>query len=244
VTESWWSTFFSGPWAALHSDVAATRTEREIETITRMLEVPAGAKLLDAPCGDGRLAVELAARGYEVTGVDITTAYLDRARQTAAERGVELTLVERDMRDLGWSADFDGALCYWGSFGYFDDDGNQEFLSAVASALKPGGCFLLETHILETLLPRFEQRGWSHIGDTYLLEERQFDHTTGRIEATWTFLGNVEPEARQTSIRLYTYRELAAMLERAGFGSAEAFDAFGEEPFEFGAQRLLMRARK
>jgi 2-polyprenyl-3-methyl-5-hydroxy-6-metoxy-1,4-benzoquinol methylase len=108
VSESWWATFFSGPWAELHSDVAAQRTDRELETVTRMLEVPAGAKLLDAPCGDGRLAVELAARGYEVTGVDITAAYLDRACRTASERGVELTLEERDMRDLPWSEEFVG----------------------------------------------------------------------------------------------------------------------------------------
>jgi SAM-dependent methyltransferase len=244
VTESWWATFFSGPWAGLHSDVAARRTEREIETIERMLELPAGARLLDVPCGDGRLAVELAARGYEVTGVDITPEYLDRARRTAAERGVELSLEERDMRDLTWSEEFDGAICYWGSFGYFDDDGNQAFLAAVAEALEPDGCFLLETHVVESLLPRFERRAWSEIGDTHLLEDRNFDHVTGRVETTWTFVGPAAPDARRTSIRVYTYRELAAKLERAGFRTSEGFDAFSEEPFEFGAQRLLMRARK
>jgi cyclopropane fatty-acyl-phospholipid synthase-like methyltransferase len=243
VTENWWATFFSGPWAGLHSDVAAERTAREIGTIERMLAVPAGAKILDVPCGDGRLAVELAAHGYRVTGVDITTEYLDRARRTASDRGVELTLEARDMRDLPWSDEYDGALCYWGSFGYFDDDGNQEFLRAVATALKPAGCLLLETHIIESLLPRYEQRGWSRFGDTYLLEDRRFDHVTSRIETTWTFLG-ADREARHTSIRLYTYRELATMLERAGFRSTEGFDAFSEEPFEFGSPRLLMRARK
>jgi cyclopropane fatty-acyl-phospholipid synthase-like methyltransferase len=244
VTENWWATFFSGPWAELHSEVAARRTEREIETIERMLELPAAAKLLDVPCGDGRLAIELAARGYEVTGVDITPEYLDRARRTAAARGVELSLEERDMRDLPWKGKFDGAICYWGSFGYFDDDGNQAFLTAVAEALDPAGCFLLEGHVIESLLPRFERRTWSEIGDTYLLEDRNFDHRTSRIETTWTFLGPAAPDARHTSIRLYTYRELMAMFEGAGFGSTEGFDAFSEAPFEFGSQRLLMRARK
>ena len=242
--QSWWGTFFSGPWSDIHSEVAGRRTGQEVETIERMLQLPAGAKLLDVPCGDGRLSIELAARGFNLTGVDITREFLERARRTASERGVEVVLEERDMRDLPWSAEFDGALCYWGSFGYFDDDGNLEFLRAVAAALKPGGCFLLETHVIESLLPRFERRDWSEFGDTYLLEDRRFDHVAGRMETTWTFLGAPEPAKRQTSVRLYSYRELATMVESAGFDSPEAFDARSEEPFEVGAARLLMRARK
>jgi SAM-dependent methyltransferase len=239
----WWQTFFLGPWAGIHSDIPAERTLREAEAIERLLELEAGATVLDVPCGDGRLSVELAARGYRLTGVDITSEFLERARRAASERGVEVVLDERDMRDLPWQAAFDGAYCYWGSFGYFDDNGNAEFLRAVAAALKPGGRFLLETHVMETLLPRYEQQGWRRYGDTYLLEDRSFDHVGSRIETTWTFLGAGAPSDEFSSIRLYTYRELAELLERAGFSSVEGLDALSEEPFELGAPRLLMRAR-
>lgn len=242
--QGWWQTFFDGPWADIHSEVPAERTGQEADTIERHLELSPGAKVLDVPCGDGRLSVELAARGYTLTGVDITREFLERARRTASERGVEVALEERDMRDLPWRAKFDGAFCYWGSFGYFDDDGNLEFLRAVATALTSGGRFLLETHVMESLLPQYQEQGWRRFGHTYLLEARRFDHVTGRIETTWTFLGAGEPADEYSSIRLYTYRELAELLGRAGFESVDGFDARTEEPFELGSRRLLMRARR
>jgi SAM-dependent methyltransferase len=240
----WWETFFLGPWAAIQSEAPAERTLREAGAIERLLELETGATVLDVPCGDGRLSVELAARGYSLTGVDITPEFLDRARRGASDRGVELVLHERDMRDLLWQDEFDGALCYWGSFGYFDDDGNTEFLRAVATALRPRGTFLLETHVAETLLPRFEKQGWRRYGDTYVLEQRRFDHVGSRVETTWTFLEAGTPSEEHSSIRIYTYRELAELLQGAGFTSVEGFDAISEEPFELGAPRLLMRARK
>jgi SAM-dependent methyltransferase len=241
----WWQRFFLGPWAGIHSDIPTPEgTIREADAIERLLELQVGAAVLDVPCGDGRLSVELASRGYRVTGVDITPAFLEKARRAASERGVEVVVEERDMRDLPWQAEFDGAFCYWGSFGYFDDEGNADFLRAVGGALKPGGRFLLETHVLETLLPRFQKEGWRRFGDTYLLEGRRFDHVGGRIETTWTFLGSDAPADEQSSIRLYTYRQLAELLERAGFTSIEGLDALSEEPFELGAPRLLVRAQK
>ena len=240
----WWQSFFLGPWASVHSDIPAERTVREADAIERLLELETGAMVLDVPCGDGRLSVELALRGYRLTGVDITPEFLERARRAASERGVEVVLHERDMRDLSWQDEFDGAFCYWGSFGYFDDDGNAEFLRTAAAVLKPGGRFLLETHVMETLLPRYEKQGWRRYGDTYLLEDRQFDPVRSRIETTWTFLGAGAPSDEHSSIRIYTYRELAELLERAGFTSVEGFDALTEQPFEMGAPRLLVRTRK
>jgi cyclopropane fatty-acyl-phospholipid synthase-like methyltransferase len=242
--QEWWHRFFQGAWAGIHSDVPSPEgTIREAETIERLLGLEARATLLDVPCGDGRLSVELATRGYGLTGVDITREFLEKARRAASERAVEIVLEEWDMRDLPWRDEFDGAFCYWGSFGYFDDHGNAEFLRAVAAALKPGGGFLLETHVMETLLPRYEQRGWRRYGETYVLEDRRLDHAGGRIETTWTFLGSGEPSDEHSSIRIYTYRALAKLLEDCGFSRIEGFDTLSEEPFEIGARRLLLRAR-
>ena len=242
--QDWWETFFLGPWAGIQSDIPAERTAREADTIERQLELEPGAAVLDVPCGDGRLSIALGARGYRLTGVDITPEFLERARRAASERGVEVVLETRDMRDLPWRDEFDGAFCYGGSFGYFDDAGNVDFLRAVTAVLKSGGRFLLETHVMETLLPRYEPKGWTRYGDTYVLEDRSFDHAGSRIETTWTFLGPGAPSEEHSSIRLYTYREVAELLERAGFDSVEGFDALSEQPFEIGARRLLVRARK
>ncbi|MBP8974177.1 MAG: class I SAM-dependent methyltransferase [Anaerolineae bacterium] len=147
------------------------QTRREADYIEDLLGLTAPAHLLDVPCGGGRLAVELAGRGYRVTGVDIEAALLDDVRSEAATRSLEarINVEQRDMRDLPWREAFDGAYCFWESFGFFDDEGNHAFLRAVASALKPGGRFVFDTHVAETMLPRLLQRPWERVGDDLLV---------------------------------------------------------------------------
>ena len=124
----------------------AERTSAEVAFLERALDLTSGCRILDVPCGSGRLALPLAERGYRVTGVDITKALVQEALSTSREANLNLELRESDMRDLPWTETFDAAFCFWGSFGYFDDDGNRQFLEAVHRALKTGlqvcsGCF-------------------------------------------------------------------------------------------------------
>ncbi len=143
----WWESFFRGGWASVHSDVNdPERSAAEAELIEEYLALTPGAAVLDVPCGDGRLSIPLAERGYRITGVDVTAEYLDRGRRAAAERGVEVAWEHRDMRELPWEAAFDAAFCFFGSFGYFDEAGNEEFVRAVARTLVDGGAFLVDTH--------------------------------------------------------------------------------------------------
>ena len=51
-----------------------------------------GAKILDVPCGAGRLPIELASLGYQVTGVDINLILLGESKRKAEERGLQITL--------------------------------------------------------------------------------------------------------------------------------------------------------
>lgn len=136
----WWEGFFSGLWLEVQRQFKSEeQTQAEADFIEKALALAPGAHVLDAPCGEGRIALTLAARGYQVTGVDITEPLLDDARRQAATRGLDVTWERRDMRDLPWEGAFDAVLCFWGSFGYFDDAGNIEHVQAVARALKPGG---------------------------------------------------------------------------------------------------------
>ena len=78
----------------------AERTKEDVEKILELLELPAGASVLDCPCGHGRIANSLAERGFRITGIDASEFFLERARADAAERGVEVEYVQGDMRQL------------------------------------------------------------------------------------------------------------------------------------------------
>src|SRR5918912_937658 len=75
------------------------RSDRETDLIVRLLALPAGARVLDMPCGHGRIAGRLAARGLHVTGVDNDELFLARAREDRDARGVDVDYRHGDMRD-------------------------------------------------------------------------------------------------------------------------------------------------
>jgi len=217
VQSNWWESFFEGVAVDMWlRAVPPEHSEREAESVARLLAVSSGAEVLDVPCGGGRLSLALARRGYKLTGVDWSPEFLAHARSLDTALGV--TWERRDMRDLPWRERFDGAFCLGNSFGYLDDEGNAAFLRAVAAALKPGARFVLETPmVLENLLGHLNDRPWWKVGDVRLLVANHYDHTRTRLEIEYTFVSNGRVDVRSGSHRAYSYRELVELIEAAGF---------------------------
>lgn len=242
VPKDWWQTFFSGFmvdfWLGATNDQL---TREETDFVQKMLQVAPPARLLDVPCGGGRHALELTARGYHVTAVDISPEFLEKARAKAAERRLEVRWEQRDMRDLPWRGDFDGAYCLGNSFGYYEEEGNAEFLRAVAGALKPGVRFVLATgYVLESLLPTFQPRVWVPMGEGYFLWDRRYDPCRSRLEVEYRLIREGRVESRAMAARMYSCREVTRLMEDAGFTNVATYGSFAEDSFQLGSQWLLL----
>ncbi|HEX6844411.1 MAG TPA: class I SAM-dependent methyltransferase [Actinomycetota bacterium] len=236
----WWREMFDSPaWQAVQLGwESAEDADEQVDRIERALRLQPGMRVLDVPCGTGRIARRLAARGYEVVGVDATERFLDEARGHADgvryERG--------DMRELSFRGGFHAVVCAWGSFGYFEREGDLAQAVGAARALEAGGRYLIDVPTTETVLPRFRERSWFEVDGTIALQETAYVPGTGRVETDWTFVREGEPRtARHTSVRLYSLRELTDLLYEAGFSSFEALDD-DLEPFALGAHRLWLVA--
>jgi len=243
---NWWENFFHGVvldfWRAAISD---EQTRAEADFINNQMQLPVDAKLLDVPCGNGRLSIELGAFGFELTGVDIATEFIEEAKRNSQARGVSIDWRNNEMRALPWTNEFDGAFCFGNSFGYLDDEANADFLAAVARTLKPGARFILDAPaIAECLLPHFvEKRTFELNGITATIDTR-YDHEQGRMFPNFTFVQNGVEDKRSSSQRVYTYKELSELLNEAGLRVISAFGSLDEDPFKVGAQRLLLVAVK
>jgi SAM-dependent methyltransferase len=244
----WWRTFFTGTfvdfWLAVPT---AEQNEKEADFLQEALQVSPPARLLDVPCGGGRHSLSLAARGYKMTGVDISPEFLESARANTGSTGRpgDVSWEQREMREPPWSETFDGAFCFGNSFGYDEEEGNAAFLKAVARALKPGTRFVLDTgYVLENLLPNLQERGWYEFGEILVLSERRYDPVTSRLHVEYVLIREGKLERRNMSARLYSYRELVQLLEMAGFREIQGYSSMAWEPFKLGSNRLLMIATK
>ncbi|HXJ21190.1 MAG TPA: methyltransferase domain-containing protein [Polyangia bacterium] len=239
----WYESFFGGVWLDLQRTFfPAEQSERRAEMLERVLALRPGSRVLDAPCGNGRLTIPLARRGYTLTGIDFTSSFLAEGRAAAGD--LPITFLERDMRQLDDLSGFDAAFNFWGSFGFFDDAGDQALAAGIFRALVPGGRFLIDANLIETLMPIFQPRSWGRIGDTTMLEERLFDFATSRIRTEWTFLRAGVEERKSSSIRLYSGHEMVALLERVGFRSVRLLDFVTEGPLTVASRRALVVATK
>jgi SAM-dependent methyltransferase len=244
--DDWWRTFFSGLIVEMWQKVTTeAMTKEEADFVAKMLAVRPPARLLDVPCGAGRHCLALAARGYQMTGVDISTQLLEAARAKAAGRPEKVTWEQRDMRDLPWPQTFDGAFSLGNSFGYYDDAGNAAFLKAVAAVLKPGARYLLDaSYILETILPTLQERTWWQLDDVLTLADRRYDPARTRLEVEYTLIRGAQVEKRAMSARLYSVREVCRLLEEAGFSGLQTYGSFALEPFKLRSERLLVVATR
>jgi len=246
MSVEWWQTFFSGIVLDMWQQAIPEQyTRAEAEFISSLLRLRPGARILDAPCGEGRIARELAAKGNQVTGVDMAQDFLEMAQTKAKRRELTMTFTQGDVRSLSFTDDFDGAVCWGNSFGYFDDAGNAAMLQSLARALKSGGRLVLDASgNAESRLPNFREREWARIGDVLFLEENEFDHAQGRMITHYTFVREGKEETRTGSHRIYTYREICQMLEAAGFAQVRSYASLSKDAFKLGANQLLMEATK
>jgi len=246
VPSDWWREFFSGVFVALWLRVPTEQQTRgEADFIEKVLRLPPKARVLDVPCGGGRHSCELAARGHQLTGVDLSTDFLNAARALAAERKQVVAWEQREMTDLPCQGEFDGAFCFGNSFGYLDDAGNVAFLKAVARSLKPNARFVLDTGVTaESLLPNFQERRWMPFGDILFLSCGRYDPARARLDTEYTFIRDGKADTRSATTRVYTYRELCRLFTDVGFGECEGFGSLDGEAFRLGSPRLLLVGTK
>ena len=122
---------YSERWRREFGRVDPARTARDVEFLRRVLPLPGFRRVLDVPCGEGRLVAALGDLGYEVVGGD-------------ADPGVQPDVVV-DLRELDRLPEgFDGVINMWASFGYFDPLENERVLGALARRLRPGGRLVLD----------------------------------------------------------------------------------------------------
>lgn len=212
---------------------------RQVQWLWDRLGLRPGARLLDITCGPGLYAVEFAARGLTVTGIDFSPASIRHAAALAAERGVAgcCTFLEADVRQAlpaQAGQGYDAALFIYGQLAVFPRRQAAELLRQTAAALRPGGRLVVE--LLDFQRIDKTDSSWWFTDDTGLwgdapflsLGERRWD-ADQRASIDRFFIIDLESGRLQTyglSDNGYPTEEFLDLLRANGFRQAAAFPAW------------------
>ncbi|WP_066368192.1 class I SAM-dependent methyltransferase [Herbidospora mongoliensis] len=233
----WYTDFFTElPNTFWRAAVPSESTKAEIDFL---MTLP-GDHVLDVACGSGRHALELAARGRRVTGVDVSAEAIAHATGEAARRGLTAAFHVGDMRALPATI-ADTAICMGNAFGYLDHDETRAFLAGLTART----VVLDYGFAAESFLPgvALEEEPLT-IGGVTAEQVNEYDVARSRWITHFTFTRGEEVH-RGTSVQhVYTAAEVCRMVTEAGFGTIDLYGDPDGAPYELRSPRLILVARR
>jgi len=237
----WWEELFGDDYLRTFDRLSAKHISREVDFVENSLGVEKGAVILDLACGAGQHAVELASRGYNVVGYDLSLAMLARAADEAQERQQKLNFLQGDMREMAFEEMFDGVYCWATSFGYFDEERNLSVLQRIHRALRQGGMLLLDVINRDYVAPRSPSLVWFEGDGCVCMDDMHVDFFTSRLRVKRTVMFD-DGRSRELdySIRLYALHELGKLLHDSGFKVVEVTGHLAHVGVFFGSESPRM----
>jgi SAM-dependent methyltransferase len=214
--------------------------------MVEILGLPAGSRILDVPCGQGRHAHLLAEAGFDVDGIDYSRDLLAVARKRGTGRSLRYS--RGDMRSLPakWTGRFDAVLNLFTSFGFFAHPADDaRVIREFARVLKPNGTLIWHGGSRDGVMSRFLSRDWWTTSDgTLFAQEREFDSLSGVLTVHSNWKRGRKTGTRVHRLRLYTATRLAEMCAAEGLVVENAYDGFEDRGLRRTSTQMLLVARK
>lgn len=197
--------------------------------VAALADFAAGGPALEFAVGTGRLAVPLAERGVEVTGVDISPEMLAKLK----EKSSAVTVVEDDMTSVSLGREFAVAFIAFNSIFILETQEEQvELFRNAARHLRPGGRFVLETQVVKP--PSADQGKLSVVkveADQVMLSGGKVDPVTGNYTGTLMIIGTDGTRFYPEGGRSCSHFEMDLMAQLAGLEREDRWGDWKGTPF-------------
>lgn len=226
-------------------------TNRQVDFLVEKLGLKSGAKILDLACGFGRHSLELARRGFDVTGVDITPDYIDFAKKTAEKEKLNARFICSDIRKVDFENEFDAVLNMAdGAVGYLEnDEENLKIFKVVSRALKIGGKHFMDIMNADYADSHFPCKLWDAGEKCLTLSNFEWNSETrillyGQLDYPY---GEPLPKPEMTEgnpIRLYSLGEVEKIFSSLGMKVRESYSDFSGKPSSENGIQLMVCSEK
>lgn len=208
-------------------------TKRQVDFIVKKLKLAGNERILDLACGFGRHSLELARRGFEVVGVDITPDYVAFATEQAGKEKRNAKFYCSDIRELGFRNEFDVVLNMAdGAIGYLENDTeNRKIFEVISAALKPGGQHFMDIMNADYARSHFPCKHWDSGEKGLTLSQFAWDDASktmiyGQIDYHFGDILSKPEFLEGNPIRLYTLDEIITEYASLGMQVKQSFADF------------------
>lgn len=211
------------------------RADRDAVVAASLIDATPGARVLDLCCGHGRLTRRLGAAGIAATGLDLSAPFIAAAQAAGGAdyvRGDALALPFTD-------ASFDGALCWFTSFGLQGDDALKRMLAEARRVLKPGARLAIDLANRDVVLQGFQHFNVLERDGETLTDRNEMDVVTGKLWITRTARRKGRTHQSRFFLRQFTAPEIADWMRGAGFSDIRFA---GDDGHAFGPASAVMIA--
>lgn len=230
MKKQWYEALFENYGEKYDKECFAQGTIGECDFIEQEIDHNKALKIIDIGCGTGRHSIELAKRGYSVTGIDLSQSLLEKAKEKAKKTGVKVDFFKLDARNLPFDKKFDVAIMMCeGAFPLMEtDEMNYQILNNVYQSLKDKSKFIFTT--LNGLFPLFHSLNDFYASvadeDNASYTSKHFDLMTFRDHnITKVTDDNGVEKVLECNERYYVPCEITWLLKTLGFKKTEIFGA-------------------
>lgn len=196
---------------------------RQVDFLIEKLELKGNERILDLACGFGRHSLELARRGYDVTGVDITPEYIEYATKQAQTENLNARFICSDIRDVRFNNEFDVVLNMAdGAIGYLEnEEENLKIFRVISKTLKSVGRHFMDIMNGNYAETHFPCKLWDAGEKCLTLSNFEWDKETktliyGQIDYPYGE-SLFKPEMTEgNSLRLYSLDEIKSIFNNLG----------------------------
>jgi len=193
-------------------------------------------RVLDVPCGIGRVSVPLAKLGFSVSGVDISPYFVRIAKKKARQFGVvrRTSFIVGEMKNVDSmfpAGNFDVATNVFTSVGYGSEHDDLMFFKSLRHVVRKGGVFIIGgVANRDYLFSRFVQNLYDETNRLVILHKNELDVSHSKMRSKWRFYlkrrGSLKYVAENSlELRLYSPHELVGLLEKAGWRAPTIYDS-------------------
>ena len=239
--KSWYRRWFGEEYLSLYPHRDQAEAGRAVELVLRAVDAPGRLHALDLACGAGRHLTALAARDVEAVGLDLSYPLLRRAIRAGA------AVVRGDMRELPFAdAEFSLVTNFFTSFGYFQEPAEDErVLAEVRRVLALGGAFAFDFLNAERVRGSLPARSERQVDGRRVLETRYLTEADSVVEKRIDLHDPADrfPHTFYERVRLYSARELQALLTRHALVPTHRFGDYNGAPLSPASPRVILIGR-